>query len=170
MSGFTTLDNKKLKEYNYKMIAGKLPEGKNNDIALSEYVFETFKKAGYVNGNKTIKINDYNDLVGKEIAIGKSKYKVVGIFDTQVDLNRYKDLSGDLKGNSSAENLALYALGNELGKIQQYSLSCVAVVSSEKFAEIKNDVPNFVQMMNSYLNVFDDKASVDGEYIGKLTT
>ena len=65
MSGFTTLDNKKLKEYNYKMIAGKLPEGKNNDIALSEYVFETFKKAGYVNGNKTIKINDYNDLVGK---------------------------------------------------------------------------------------------------------
>ena len=78
VSGFTTLDNKKLKEYNYKMIAGKLPEGKNNDIALSEYVFETFKKAGYVNGNKTIKINDYNDLVGKEIAIGKSKYKVVG--------------------------------------------------------------------------------------------
>lgn len=168
VSGFTTLDNKKLKEYNYKMIAGKLPEGKNNDIALSEYVFETFKKAGYVNGNKTIKINDYNDLVGKEIAIGKSKYKVVGIFDTQVDLNRYKDLSGDLKGNSSAENLALYALGNELGKIQQYSLSSVAVVSSEKFAEIKNDVPNFVQMMNSYLNVFDDKASVDGEYIGTI--
>ena len=84
VSGFTTLDNNKLKEYNYKMIAGKLPEGKNNDIALSEYVFETFKKAGYVNGNKTIKINDYNDLVGKEIAIGKSKYKVVGIFDTQV--------------------------------------------------------------------------------------
>lgn len=168
VSGFTTLDNDKLKEYNYKMIAGKLPEGKNNDIALSEYVFETFKKAGYVNGNKTIKINDYNDLVGKEIAIGKSKYKVVGIFDTQVDLNRYKDLSGDLKGNSSAENLALYALGNELGKIQQYSLSSVAVVSSEKFAEIKNDVPNFVQMMNSYLNVFDDKASVDGEYIGTI--
>ncbi|MFR7761686.1 MAG: ATP-binding cassette domain-containing protein [Eubacterium sp.] len=168
VSGFTTLDNNKLKEYNYKMIAGKLPEGKNNDIALSEYVFETFKKAGYVNGNKTIKINDYNDLVGKEIAIGKSKYKVVGIFDTQVDLNRYKDLSGDLKGNSSAENLALYALGNELGKIQQYSLSSVAVVSSEKFAEIKNDVPNFVQMMNSYLNVFDDKASVDGEYIGTI--
>lgn len=168
VSGFTTLDNKKLKEYNYKMIAGKLPEGKHNDIALSEYVFETFKKAGYVNGNKTIKINDYNDLVGKEIAIGKSKYKVVGIFDTQVDLNRYKDLSGDLKGNSSAENLALYALGNELGKIQQYSLSSVAVVSSEKFAEIKNDVPNFVQMMNSYLNVFDDKASVDGEYIGTI--
>ena len=168
VSGFTTLDNNKLKEYNYKMIAGKLPEGKNNDIALSEYVFETFKKAGYVNGNKTIKINDYNDLVGKEIAIGKSKYKVVGIFDTQVDLNRYKDLSGDLKGNSSAENLSLYALGNELGKIQQYSLSSVAVVSSEKFAEIKNDVPNFVQMMNSYLNVFDDKASVDGEYIGTI--
>lgn len=46
-SGFTEIDNDKMNKLNVKLAAGRLPDGNKNELAVSEYVFESFKIGGY---------------------------------------------------------------------------------------------------------------------------
>ena len=123
-SGYANLTESKIKEMGYKIVAGKLPKD-NNEIAISSYVYETYAKAGYISEDGTkSEIKYYNDLVGKKLKIDKKEFTVVGIVDTKVDMDRYKSISEDSKGKTSAQNLTDFALSQELAHIQQYSLAC----------------------------------------------
>lgn len=118
-SGYANLTESKIKEMGYKIVAGKLPKD-NNEIAISSYVYETYAKAGYISEDGTkSEIKYYNDLVGKKLKIDKKEFTVVGIVDTKVDMDRYKSISEDSKGKTSAQNLTDFALSQELAHIQQ---------------------------------------------------
>ena len=88
----------------YKIVAGKLPKD-NNEIAIVLMFMETYAKAGYISedGIKS-EIKYYNDLVGKKLKIDKKEFTIVGIVDTKVDMDRYKSISEDSKGKTSAQN------------------------------------------------------------------
>lgn len=77
INGFASVNDTVLKDMGYKVLAGTLPDGAKDEIAVSDYIFEVFKKAQYFDGKtyntakdgtKTpvyTKINAYTDLIGK---------------------------------------------------------------------------------------------------------
>ena len=59
-----------LKEMEYDIVAGRLPKGDKNEVAISEYVFKTFEKAGYVDKTgKKSQIKSFEEMIGKQIKI-----------------------------------------------------------------------------------------------------
>lgn len=168
-SGYANLTESKIKEMGYKIVAGKLPKD-NNEIAISSYVYETYAKTGYISedGIKS-EIKYYNDLVGKKLKIDKKEFTIVGIVDTKVDMDRYKSISEDGKSKTSAQNLTDFALSQELAHIQQYSLACDIFVSEEMLNSIKEEYPNYVQLINNYMYVSSDDTYIDSSRIASLS-
>lgn len=170
MTGFTSFTKKQIEKMGYKVLAGEIPTGNNNDIAISEYVFETFKKAGYVpsgKGKKT-EIKSYNDLIGKSIVLGNNQYKIVGIFNTNIDMKRYEAVAEDQSKKTSDEKLVTFALTNELDNIQQYSLSTVAIVGKEKMNQLIANKGNFIKLNEAYIYLNNDNAEINGDKMASL--
>lgn len=169
-SGYIEINQAELKEMGYQVAAGRLPVGNKAEIAISEYMYKTFEKAGYVDdkGNKE-KISSYNDLVGKELKVGEEKYQIVGIIDTKVDFNRYKSIIENPTGKSSAELLTTVALSGELERIKQFSISCVAIVGEEKLEQMKSQKSTAIEMNQFYMNVQSGNYMAGGMYIDKLS-
>lgn len=169
-SGYIGINQSELKEMGYQVAAGRLPVGNKAEIAISEYMYKTFEKAGYVDdkGNKE-KISSYNDLVGKELKVGEEKYQIVGIIDTKVDFNRYKSIIENPTGKSSAELLTTVALSGELERIKQFSISCVAIVGEEKLEQMKSQKSTAIEMNQFYMNVQSGNYMAGGMYIDKLS-
>ncbi len=139
-SGFVNLQLEDLKNYGYEFVAGTLPKEKN-EVAISSYCFESFKKAGYCKepGQKGEKITSYNDMLGKELHVGDAVYKVSGIYNNHIDLGRYEMVGKEIPNATMAEKLAVYALGYELSEIKGYSLAGALVVSEEKMNEMRQN-------------------------------
>lgn len=170
MTGFTSFTKKQIEKMGYKVLAGEIPTGNNNDIAISEYVFETFKKAGYVPSGKgeKVEIKSYNDLIGKSIVLGNNQYKIVGIFNTNIDMKRYEAVAEDQSKKTSAEKLVTFALTNELDNIQQYSLSTVAIVGKEKMNQLIANKGNFIKLNEAYIYLNNDNAEINGDKMASL--
>ena len=170
MTGFTSFTKKQIEKMGYKVLAGEIPTGNNNDIAISEYVFETFKKAGYVTSGKgeKVEIKSYNDLIGKSIVLGNNQYKIVGIFNSNVDMKRYEAVAEDQSKKTSAEKLVTFALTNELDNIQQYSLSTVAIVGKEKMNQLIANKGNFIKLNEAYIYLNNDNAEINGDKMASL--
>ena len=127
ITGFADVNQKLIDKMGYKILAGKLPDGSKNEIAISEYVYKTYEKTGYLEGKNVEKISNYKDIIGKTIELNGESFTVTAVIDTNVDLNRYKTIGDNMTGKSNAETLAMYALNKELDGIKEYSLSCVAM-------------------------------------------
>ncbi|MCI9126772.1 MAG: FtsX-like permease family protein [Eubacterium sp.] len=155
----------------YKVVEGRLPEGDKAEIAISEYMYKTFEKAGYVDEKgKKEKISSYKDLVGKNLKVGEEQYKIVGIIDTKVDFNRYKSIIENPTGKSSAELLTTVALSGELERIKQYSISCVAIVGEGKLNQMKSQNSTMIEMNQFYMSVQNGNYMAGGMYIDKLSS
>lgn len=169
-SGYVEMNDEELKEMGYEIAAGRLPKGNQEEIAISEYMYKTFEKAGYVDDNgKKYLINAYEDLLGKNITIDQRNYKIVGILDTKVDFDRYKSIIENPTGKSSAENLTNYALAQELERIKAYSLSCAIIVGEGKTDSIKSGESTAIEMSNFYINVENNNYMIGGSCIDKLS-
>ena len=169
-SGYIGINESELKEMGYKVAEGRLPKGNKAEIAISEYMYKTFEKAGYVDdkGNKE-KISSYKELVGKNLKVGDEQYQIVGIIDTKVDFNRYKSIIENPTGKSSAELLTTVALSGELERIKQFSISCVAIVGEEKLEQMKSQKSTAIEMNQFYMNVQSGNYMAGGMYIDKLS-
>lgn len=171
-SGFTALTEDNLKKMGYKVIAGNLPKDKENEIAISEYVYETYAKAGYSKENSTnnkVEIKYYNDLIGKTLVIGDKEYTIAGIVDTKMDMKRYEGISESAKGKSSAEIIADFALGNELEQIRQYSLSCAIFVNESELEKIMEENPTYVELASCYMYVNNEDSYIDSSRLAKVS-
>ncbi len=169
-SGYIGINESELKEMGYKVAEGRLPKGNKAEIAISEYMYKTFEKAGYVDdkGNKE-KISSYKELVGKNLKVRDEQYQIVGIIDTKVDFNRYKSIIENPTGKSSAELLTTVALSGELERIKQFSISCVAIVGEEKLEQMKSQKSTAIEMNQFYMNVQSGNYMAGGMYIDKLS-
>lgn len=84
--GYTETDADFVKDYGYKLVAGRLPE-KKTEVALPLHLYNFFKRYGYGNDDNAVKINSYDELIGKEISLtsyyfNMPKLTVTGIIDT----------------------------------------------------------------------------------------
>lgn len=168
-SGYAEIDDKDLKEMGYKIVAGRLPKGDKEEVAVSEYIYKTFEKAGYLAKDaKKYPIQSYKDLVGKTITIGKTDYMVTGIVDTKVDFERYQNIIEDPTGKSTAENLTNYALAQELDRIKEYSLSSVAMLGKGRLDIIKSTEGTSIDMENFYVNIYNNNHYIEGMSVDQL--
>lgn len=103
--GVAILTNEFIEKYDLELY-GNLPQ-KANEVVLTNYTFDVFKSKGYVR-KTNVNINNYDDLIGKYIDLGddNAEYpslKVVGILDTKLDCEKYKELLKD--GSYTNENM-----------------------------------------------------------------
>lgn len=173
LSGFAEINEEKLKELNCTLVAGKLPDGSKDEIAISTYVWETFKIAGYKKAENseseimknTIdtdyeKISEYSDMVGKTILLGNKEYIVTGVIDTNFNLDRYKPLLEEKDHLETSEELLQYALYNEFTYEADYSLAKAGMVGDGFIDRINEAYPEVLILDNSYLWFGNDKLDI----------
>lgn len=171
-SGFAEITADDLEKMNYKLLAGKLPDGSKDEIAISEYMYKTFEKAGYNDGKdytKKYQIKSYEDLIGRTLIIGSQEFTVTGIVDTKVDMERYKTVSESGEAKSSAETLATYALAQELYCIKDYSLSCVAMTGEGRVEKMIAERGNYITLDRSYMSVWNEGSYADAYKMTRLS-
>ncbi len=164
-SGFAEVTNEDLAAMGYEILAGKLPDGGKNEIAISRYVCETYIKAGYSDGtvienpdgkleNTYQKISSYGDMVGKTLIFGDTEYKITGVVETNFNFERYAVLMEESqKEKSAAEELVEYALFSEFGYDRNYSLGRVAFVGNGFIDRFISGIPKTRPMNMGYFNL-----------------
>lgn len=91
-TGFSEIDKSLVDDYGYTLY-GKLPTS-YDEVVLTKFTFNAFKKYGYTDGVNNKQINVYDDLIGCVITNGYDIYhvesfKIVGILDTLFDEEYY---------------------------------------------------------------------------------
>ncbi len=174
-SGFSDITATELMELDYKLVAGTLPRGDKNEIALSAYVADMFVDVDYMDTDGTnegtpVFIDRREQMVGKTVMLGGVPFTVTGVIDTRFDLARYAPLTEDAENLSAAEEVIRYALQKELDYAQRNSLHAVAF-TGEGYVKRHVEAAYPVQpLKNTYL-VFEDtdwNLIVDPYYIGTL--
>ncbi len=117
--GIVELDNDALNKHNLTLEAGRLPSA-NNEIAISDYAFDCFKKAGYSHvdlagtpdESKNIEASDIKsvkDFIAKEpnVKIEGSAingvFKIVGVVKTGYNYSRYAILDKTINSDDALD-------------------------------------------------------------------
>lgn len=129
-NGFAEINEDKLNKLDCKLVAGRLPDGGKDEIAVSEYVFESFKIGGYMpeGAQKADTINKYDDLIGKTICVDGREFTITGIVDTGFNLDRYKTLTEVKLGQSASDQLIEYAMQSEFYIESRYGVAKLLMV------------------------------------------
>lgn len=180
-NGFSEISEEKIKELGFKLLAGTLPDGKKDEIAVSEYVYEVFKKAGYTDG-KSFKTNEkgetvavyetissFNDLLNKQITIGDKTYTITAIIDTKFDLERYLPLTVKESNKSDADKMVDYVLYSEFSSAVEYSLSSTVLLGEGHLERMLNERVEVYPITNGYIYLYSDNGmNIDPYYITTL--
>lgn len=185
-SGFAEINDSVIKDMGFKLLAGTLPDGTKDEIAVSEYVFEIFKKAQYFDGTTYNKaadgtetpvyqaINSYNDLIGKTVTLNNVKYTVTAIVDTGFDISRYASLTEKKQHQSKAEQMVDFVLYNEYSSSSAYSYAGVIMVGKEKMEKLISERPPMTAITEGFLNFYSNTGKenedygVDSQYLATL--
>ncbi len=173
-NGFSPISNEILNEMDYKLLKGNLPQ-QDNEIAISEYIFEIFKKGGYLNFNKNSEkneyqnINTYSDILGKTIMLNNIDYTVTAVIDTGLNLERYAELAEASEHKDEAEVLIDYVLFSEFDFSTRYSYSGLAMLSENAYNSlVENGQPKYLPD-NGYIYFYSDTHYIYADYITKLS-
>ncbi len=178
--GFAEISDGLIKEMGFKLLAGNLPDGSKNEIAVSEYIFEVFKKANYFDGKTYTKtkdggkkpvyqtVNSYEDLIGKTIKLANTAYTVTAIIDTNFDLERYNDLIVKKEHQTKAEKLLDMVLFSEFDFASSYSYTGIIMVGNGYIEKLVSLRPPMYEMTEGFLNIMGDKFDVSANYMARL--
>ena len=174
-SGFADITESALKDYGYELVAGTLPDGTKDEIAISDYVFRSFQKAGYARydeatgdtGKKEI-IENYADILGKTLYVSGREYVITGIIDTKFNFDRYKVLMEKKENQSTADTLVEYALMNEFSYAASYSLAGAAFTGEGKVDELLKEAPDIAPLRDIFVSYYSSNYTLDSMYAAKL--
>ncbi len=173
-SGYAEISEADLKAMGYSLLAGKLPDGNKDEIAISAYLAETFIRAGYApataEGTPVYqKIGSAADMVGKVLTLDGKDFTVSGVVDTRMDLARYTPLLEEKEYMTTAEKLVYFALANEFSYSSRYSLACVAMVGSGMMEKLIAAQPPVKDLTAGNLYFYNDTMGFNPQYIGRLS-
>ncbi len=175
-SGYAAVDNEILNEFGYKLLCGTLPDENKDEIAVSKYIFDVFKKTQYTDGTKVKNekgkevtvyqdINLYEDLIGKTLTLNGTKFTVTGIVDTKTDLSRYERLTVKVKNKSKSEQLVDYILNNEFTTAASNSFLSVAMVGKAKLDAIISNHPEIYRINNGWFGLTSESTDISPDYL-----
>ncbi len=179
-SGFAEIGDSTMADMGFKKLVGSLPDGSKNEIAISEYIFEVFKKAKYTDGTVTTnadgstkmvysEINSYEDIIGKTLTLNGVKYTVTAVIDTNFDIERYISLTEKKEYQSNAEQLIDYVLYSEFSTAAQYSYSGVIMTGEGFVQRMIASRPKIASITEGYISFYADEYGVDSNYLAKLS-
>ena len=160
LSGLTEMDDAGLSELGYDLVAGRLPDGEKDEIAISTFVLETFLRGGYravhADGSyddTLTPIGSAEDMIGKTLYLNGVTYTVTGIYDSGLDLSRYMDLqTTDMDSLDTAEYLLFQAKYSEFSSAREYSYASVGLVGRGYVARYRADQMKNGVYMREYGN------------------
>ena len=139
VTGFVEVDEAAREKQKIKLSGGRLPEA-DNEVVVSDYVFDCFKKYGYKHVDSEGNLDETKNLAAEEIGTcdeflrrepnvvvkGLSVngiFKIVGVFDDGTDYAKYEKL--DKPDFGSGDAIDYYMLSTQLGQEQNYGFSCL---------------------------------------------
>lgn len=162
-TGFCTVDNAALSEMGLSLLAGSLPDGSRDEAAVSEYTFEVFQKYGVPDADgKKITITSYSDLIGRTVHVADRDFKITGIVDTGLDIERYKSLNENTKAHySKAEEILRYALYNEFTTCVSYSAALTLMVGDGYIDRLISQAAPVFPIMSGYIAWSNEKMRIE---------
>lgn len=174
--GFAEITQDTLDDFGYKILAGTLPDGNKDEIAISEYTYETFKIGGYTDGTTTPEgnvayktVDEFSDLIGETLTVGEKKYTISAIIDTKFDLGRYKSLTEGRERQSTADDLVDYVLMNEYMFASSSGFSGMMMVGDGYTDALIENQPKLKPLSTNYIYLYGDTLNVDPSYMCKLS-
>lgn len=174
--GFADINEKTVRDMKFKILAGRLPNGNENEIAVSEYIFEVFKKTKYTNGEldgkgKTVytQIKKPEDLIGKTLTLSGNKYKITAVIDTNLNLDRYLSLIEKQENTSNAEELIDYVLFSEFNFSYEYSYSALIMTGNGYVERLIAKRPKVASITEGWISFSNDSYSIDSNHLAKLS-
>ena len=179
-SGFAEINESTIADMGFKLLAGSLPDGTKNEIAISEYVFEIFKKASYSDGAVVTlldgkqgylynEIKTYEDIIGKKIKLSETEYTVTAVIDTNFNLERYIKLTEKKEYQSNADQLVDMLLYSEFSSSARYSYASIAMVGDGLLNKMISERPPMTQITEGYISFYSNDMGVDSRYLAKLS-
>ncbi len=181
-TGYVEINDKILKDLGYEVLAGKLPDGSKNEIAISKVVYQTFEKGKYADLSKAYEdenfkvtyeeIKKYEDIIGKKIQVGdeNKEYVITAVIDTHFDMDRYSPLMEEDEYTSTAENIIDYALYGEFREEIGAGLNTAIMVGEGQLDKIIAEQPKMVPLSNTWIYMHgSDSYSIDPYYVSKLS-
>lgn len=167
-NGLSEISEKRLQALGYTLLAGRLPDGGRDEIAISRYVCETFFIGGYTDknvGGGTVyqKITAPEQLIGKTLTLDERPFTITGIVDTHFDIERYRDLTKAKENPTTAETVLEFALANEMSTAKSYSLSSSAMVGEGYIAALRASMPSLKSTIGGGLSLSNE---TDNVYVG----
>lgn len=178
LSGYATINKEILNELGFKLLAGDLPDGNKDEIAISEYVFEIFKKSKYTDGKTHdfntgkltyTEITKYSDIIGKTVLINGTEYTVTAVVDTHLDIGRYISLTEEKNEQSNAENIIDFVLYSEFNYARNYSYAGVIMVGDGHLERIVANRQPIAEACNGNIEFSNNNVWVDSYYLAKLS-
>lgn len=139
VTGFVEVDEAAREKQNIKLLGGRLSEA-DDEVVVSDYVFDCFKKYGYKHVNPDGSLDETKNLAAGEIGtcdeflsrepnvvvngdVVAGIFKIVGVFDDGNDYAKYEKL--DKPDLGSSEGIDYYLMTTQLGQERNYGFSCL---------------------------------------------
>lgn len=179
-SGFAEISESTAADMGFTLLAGTLPDGEKNEIAISEYIFEIFKKANYSDAQLVTKldgsqgylysaVNTYEDIIGKKLNLSGTDYTVTAVVDTNFDLERYISLTEEKEYQSNAESLVDMLLYSEFASSSQYTYASIAMVGEGLLDKMIAERPPMTPITEGYISFYSNDMGVDSSNLARLS-
>lgn len=178
-SGFAPINEDIINEMNFKLLAGTLPDGSKDEMAISEYIFEIFKKAKYTDGIAVKKpdgsfgvnyteILNYEDIIGKTLVLNDKRYTITAVIDTNFDIERYIPLTEKKEYVSNADQLLNYVLFSEFDYAVRCSYSGLIMTGDGHIEGLINQKLPITEITEGYIYFNAEGFSVDTKFFARL--
>lgn len=163
-SGILEFDSTNINEFNIDFLgtSSRLPNT-FDEIAITKHMYELFQKYGFrEEGNTTkIAINNYDNLLNRELLINNKKYKIVGILDSKFNSTRFESLK-EFDGQ-----LSQFLLSQEYQTVLSFSHHYSMYVKKGFIDDLPKAKGIYINDTNWWINVYDNATQYYywGEYI-----
>lgn len=177
-TGFAEINKEVLESLGFKILAGELPDGRKDEIAVSEFVFDIFDACNYTNselfyytdsGEKkpdSRSVNKPEHLVGKVLDLNGKKYTITAVIDTGFNLDRYTDLTIAKEKVTEAEKEKNDALFAEFETAFNYSFAGVMMVGDGYVDNLVGGTPKLNKPIYGEVRINNDSsATINGHQV-----
>ena len=149
-AGYVEVTEETVKSMGGTVVAGKMPDGSKNEIAISVFFYGLFAERGYYENTKDetaklINIQKYDDIIGKTVLLNEREYTITAVVDTKLNMDRYKPLIEDQVGATEADRLVLYALRQEFRYAVENSLAGTIMVGPGAVKAMEKENPIYYE-------------------------
>lgn len=175
-TGAAEIDKEVLDKLDFEILAGTLPDGDKNEIAVSEYVLEIFKNTYYGDGTYEInaegkKIYNYyavkeaKHLIGKILNMNGTEYKITAVVDTGFNVDRYLPLTVSEENITDSKMIKIGSLQKEFEMASQYSFASVMMVGEGFIDRLAGKLPLIAKPIDGEYRINSREFTVHSDYL-----